>query len=44
MLRPIGVGGNLHLAYARPCAAARLSRSVRSEGAIQLAESVRLRV
>ena len=40
MLGPLGVGGDLRPAQARPRAAARLSGSVRSEGAVQRAEGV----
>ena len=44
VLRPLGVGGDLCLAQARPRAAARLSGPVRSEGAVRRAESVCLSV
>jgi hypothetical protein len=42
MLRPLGAGGNLHLAQARPCAAAPFITVSKSEGAVQCAESIRL--
>src|SRR5262249_51148473 len=44
ILRPLGVGGDLRPAQARPRAAASVSESVRSKGAVQRAESVCLPV